>query len=135
VKRELLGAKKLIERNGWSGPEFEPYCLRTETDGHGQKTSVRCWEWDEGLESFSVLGALIEARAYPEGWHALEAVVAPAHHSWWNGAPTPAELVVFCKAAVDEVPLEQWLKDPNRTREDVLRVFTTAVLRSGRTAQ
>jgi hypothetical protein len=129
---ELKHARRLIEVNGWSGPACEPLC-RTQ---RGQM----CWEWDEAVESFSVMGALLEARAYPDGWYAIEAVVSPAHAALW-AFNVPAEIATvadlrrfqqLCRASIGEPDLQMWLKRPERTKGEVLRAFVRAIERSKR---
>jgi len=130
MTHSLKRAYALLEY-GWSGPEVEPLCLDLEGP---------CW-WDvESVRAFSVMGALIEARAWPDGWRLLEQVVAPAHAAL-DGflakvrpeQATPKLAVEFqglCRASVAEVELECWLKDPLRTRSEVLRTLVEAIKRS-----
>lgn len=129
---ELKRARSILERSGWSGAECEPFC--TTPNGH------LCWEWDEGVYRYSVQGALIEAHAWPDGWYALERVVAPAHAAerlFVENTPvaelTPEKARAWqrlCRLAVAEPSLDQWLATFGRRTEEVLRAFVLAIQRS-----
>jgi hypothetical protein len=126
---ELKKARQLLVNCGWAGPEVEPMCSKL--DGS------LCWEWDEGVASFSVQGALIETGAYPDGWYALEAVLSPSR-SKLDAFKLPEPIAIddvrrfqaLCRSAVDEPELQAWLQDPSRTKDDVLRAFVKAIERS-----
>lgn len=133
MKAQLLSARRLL-KGGWVGPAMEPWC-RT-------RTGNMCMEDCEGLALFSVHGALLAAGAWPEGWRLLESLVAPATLDVDQlcadvaaGTATPERirhLQLLCKEASKEVDLQAWLMKPERTLDDVLRVFDRAVLRSAR---
>lgn len=134
MRAELRAARRLLEQCGWVGPAGEPLCR---TAGGSP-----CSESEEGVAKLSVFGALQLSGAYPEGWRALEAVVAPAQAEldrFLAGVDLERvdearvrEFHRLCRAAAGEPHLQAWLQVPKRTAEDVLRVFTTAVLRSPR---
>lgn len=115
---ELRAARRLLEKCGWAGPRLEPFCAArgpgVRMNAVRQNPMEPLWldtGWFqtlnphvEGLERLSVEGALELAGAGPEAFEALERVVGE--------------------------DLRLWLKQPSRTAEDVLRVFTTALFRS-----
>lgn len=120
MRAALRKARRLLERTGWVGPAMEPFCrahgpgvqLNANYENTSQQVVLhrdthQTLDVDlEGLDLLSVQGALQLAGAYPEGWAALERIVGE--------------------------DLQQWLQEPKRTAGDVLRVFTTAILRSAR---
>lgn len=123
MKARLLGARRLLATVGWVGPRHEPFCITREPGlrlnaafgpGCSESESMLLhanWHHtldvnSEGLALFSVHGALLASGAYPEGWELLERVIG--------------------------TELQAWLKDSKRTSAEVLRLFTTAVLRSAR---
>lgn len=131
----LKRARQLLATSGWSGPEADPLCLAT--------GGRHCFEYDEGVRTFSVMGALIETGAWPEGWHTIEAVVSPAHAALNRFEAdvekvTPAQVREFhrlCKLAVGEPDLQTWLQVPERTNGEVLRAFVRAIERSKKTGE
>lgn len=118
--KELRDARRHLEQVGWAGPKLEPFCAArgpgVRLNAVRTNLSEPLWldtGWFqtlnpnvEGLERLSVEGALQLAGDDGAGWAALEQAVG--------------------------TELREWLKDPKRTAGDVLRVFTTAVLRSNR---
>lgn len=129
---ELKQARQLLEKRGWVGPDLEPFSVAAK--------GYHSLEPDTSATSFSVHGALVACGAYPEGWDALEAVVAPrmAELDRFVGAvdstnPTREQLgefVKLCRAADGETYLQKWLQEPTRTKVDVLRAFVRAIERS-----
>lgn len=120
---EMKRARNLLATSGWVGPELEPWCR----DSQGRL----CLEDDEGVRRFSVQGALIEAGAWPEGWHLLEAVIAPAHAAAWAFAGSSfAELQRLCRAAVAQPTLKQWLTTWGRTDGEVLALLVEGIKRA-----
>lgn len=125
---EMKRARHLLATCGWVGPELEPMSATLE--------GRPCMESYEGVASFSVMGALLEAHAWPEGWHLMEAAVAPstAARNRFNVAePTLAQVRHFqklCRAAVIEGDMQAWLNAPGRTESDVLRLFVEGIKRS-----
>lgn len=120
MSREALKkVRHLLKVVGWVGPAIEPWCL---SRGPGVRFNPDSPDhpfqgvWlptqryftldvqDEGLERYSVRGACIAAGA---DFDDLAQTFAP-----------------------DD--LQQWLQQPGRRPEDVLRVLTSAVLRSPR---
>lgn len=141
--RGLLAARRLLEECGWVGPDVEPMCLATyeQLDPETWKLVTKsraCFEWDEGVRRFSVQGALIESRAWPEGWRLLEAVVAPAHAALDAFEPTgAADFVRFqklCRKAVAEPTLDEWLRTAGRTQKRVLEHLVEAIKRAKKAA-
>lgn len=118
MKAELLDARKLVA-GGWSGPALEPFALargpgRALNANFGKTPMEPMWlptstyqtlnANAEGLEQYSVLVAC-----------------------WAAGADF--ELL---ERASGQESFQAWLQEPTRRLEDVLRVFTTAALRSDR---
>lgn len=132
----LKRALELLKMSGWSGPEHEPMCRAS--DGGS------CFEDYEGLSRFSVAGALLATDCYPDGWDALEAVVSPNWFAWRTfyaadpDAVTEAELRRFRKLSAylrGELDLQAWLREPQRTTEEVLRAFVRAIERSKKSGE
>lgn len=121
----LARARRLLQEHGWVGPSVEPFCI---VRGPGVRMNAGYWEpynidplWlpatthgtldprpYEVVEKFSVFGACLEARA---DFTELEQS--------------------FVQTAEFE-DLTWWLERPERREEEVLRLFTSAVLRSKR---
>lgn len=135
---ELKRALELLKISGWVGPEMEPMCMAS--DGGW------CFENYPGVARFSVPGVLLVTGCYPEGWNALEAVVAPAWSAWNRfvdgvGAPTKGtdawyrDAAKLYNAAQKEKDMGTWLKEPTRVTSDVLRAFVRAIERSKKTGE
>lgn len=132
----ILGLKRalaLLKTCGWVGPEQEPMCATS--DGGW------CFEHDEAVARFSVAGALLATHCYPEGWYALQAVVAPAWGAWEAfvadaGDPSNWAQKHYEQAARlsrltrGELDLQSWLREPQRTTSEVLRAVVRAIERS-----
>lgn len=144
MRQQLLSARRLLERNGWVGPQLEPWCRdeRGRAVHHG----------DEGVHTFSVCGALQVHGALEPAWELLGRVVSPelARLEDLVGRYTCDELLALPVIEYAELnwtwrqlqfaaggtylSFGGWLCQLDRTREDLLRVFTTAILRSAREA-
>lgn len=154
MKEQLLKARRLLAKCGWVGPMCEPWCR----DHRGRAVHHQ----DEAVQTFSVSGALQVHGELAPPWELLGRVVSPrlaalndyvaAHQVdperlvWggdWDGqAWTGTQWVdveadgrwwqLQVAAAGEYLTFGGWLVQPPRTGDDVLRVFTTAVLRSAR---
>lgn len=147
--KELKAAKKLLLKCGWVGPQLEPWCR----DRRGRPVH----HTDEAVQTFSCTGALQLAGAPLEpALELLGRVVSPAlaqlrelesrytldelldlllederrrpcflelDAEWW---------ALQHRAVGEFLSFGGWLVQRDRTRDDVLRVFSTAVLRSSR---
>lgn len=118
---ELKRAKQLLE-DGWSGPDVEPYCV-IRGEGvmlnwlYSPKSPEPLWlptknfhaidpRSHEVVESFSVIGALLQVGVGFEPWDLFEQVIRPP-----DG-------------------LDLWLRASGRSLSDVLTMFTDAIGRS-----
>jgi hypothetical protein len=119
MRRELVAARDLVA-GGWSGPAVEPFCVargsgvRINGDFASSEMeplwlhSGSFWTLDphhEGLELYSVSCACLAAGA---------------------------DFNVLERAFSRVEDFQAWLEQPQRTIDEVLRVFTTALLRSRR---
>lgn len=142
MKAQLLGARRLISKCGWVGPLLEPWCRDS------RRRPVH--HTDEGVQTFSLSGALQLYGGLDAAWELLGRIVSPElarleEHvgrysldelhalepedygpldaKWWQ---------LQASAGGEYLSFGGWLVQPNRTREDVLRVLTSACLRSAR---
>lgn len=142
MKQQLLSARRLLEKCGWVGPKLEPWCR----DSRGRAVH----HTDEGVQTFSCGGALQLYGEFEPAWAYLGRVTSPelarledfvAQYSHEDiSALEPGEFLVAdwkwrqlaYAAGGSYLNFGGWLCQLDRTREELLRVFTTAVLRSTR---
>jgi len=128
----LKGARALLEKNGWVGPNAEPFCL----DPHGRMVLHD----DEGAHTFSVRGALLAHGIGAAALPVLTAIASPnaariedaLARFQKTGSQADLDLAFkFQEATASEFwSFDSWLVAPHRTADDVLRVFTLAITRS-----
>lgn len=121
MKAALLAARKLLWQEGWVGPAGEPFSLAR---GPGVRLNV----------AYGTEGN-IEPLWLPTRWfHTLtpelqEVVLRYSVHGACACAGADFDELARVHSDVD---FQAWLQLPGRRLEDVLRVFTTAALRSTR---
>lgn len=150
MRAQLIGARRQLQRCGWVGPDKEPWCR----DSRGR----RVHHSDEGVYLFSLCGALQLGGPLEPALELLGRIVSPAlavlrdfeaartveqlFAIEWDAVRDPvtrdtefqqleAQWWQLQVRALDEpLTFGGWLTEPGRTREDVLRVLNTAVMRS-----
>lgn len=142
--QQLKRARQALA-TGWVGPKLEPWCR----DERGRRVHFA----DEAVHTYSVFGALQLGGELGPALELLGRVVSPgvaAFHDFcagftveqlrgieWDEPETFEALEaqwwqLQVRAAGEFMSFTGWLCQATRTAEDVLRVFTTAALRSAR---
>lgn len=155
--KRLLAARRLLERAGWVGPDKEPWCRDSagrrvhHTDEGVYLFSVSGALQLAGADVEAVLAqlgrvvspALAALRDF-EAARTVEQLFAirwDDEHDWLarlEDGPSEFQRLeerwwqLQVRALDEPLTFGGWLTESGRTREDVLRVFTTAALRSSR---